>query len=46
MSKEKFKPTKYLWIDLEMTGLVPEQDVILEVAAEITDINLETIDSL
>ena len=45
MSKKKFKPTKYLWIDLEMTGLVPEQDVILEVAAEITDINLETIDS-
>ncbi len=45
MSKEKFKPTKYLWIDLEMTGLVPEQDVILEVAAEITDINLETIDN-
>lgn len=45
MSKEKFKPTKYLWIDLEMTGLVPEQDVILEVAAEITDITLETIDN-
>jgi oligoribonuclease len=45
MSKEKFKPTKFLWIDLEMTGLIPEQDVILEVAAEITGIDLETIDS-
>lgn len=45
MSKEKFKPTKFLWIDLEMTGLLPEQDVILEVAAEITGTDLETIDS-
>jgi oligoribonuclease len=45
MVKEKFKPTKFLWIDLEMTGLVPEQDVILEVAAEITGTNLETVDS-
>ena len=44
MSKAKFIPTKYLWIDLEMTGLVPEQDVILEVAAEVTDVNLETSD--
>jgi oligoribonuclease len=45
MSKEKFKPTKLLWIDLEMTGLNPEQDVILEVAAEITGTDFETIDS-
>ena len=45
MSKSKEKPTKFLWIDLEMTGLVPEQDVILEVAAEITGTDLETIDS-
>jgi oligoribonuclease len=45
MAKEKFKPTKYLWIDLEMTGLIPEQDVILEVAAEITGTDLETIDN-
>ncbi len=45
MTKPKFIPTKFLWIDLEMTGLVPEQDVILEVAAEITGIDLETIDS-
>jgi oligoribonuclease len=45
MTKPKFKPTKFLWIDLEMTGLVPDQDVILEVAAEITGTDLETIDS-
>jgi oligoribonuclease len=39
------KPTKLLWIDLEMTGLDPEQDVILEVSAEITDFNLKTLAS-
>lgn len=32
-----------LWIDLEMTGLDAEQDVILEIAAVATDSNLETI---
>lgn len=30
-------PQKLLWIDLEMTGLNPTQDKILEVAAIITD---------
>ena len=43
--KKKFIPTKYLWVDLEMTGLVPEKDVILEVAGEVSDINLETLAS-
>lgn len=38
-------PTKILWVDLEMTGLDAEQDVILEVAAEITDFNFITIAS-
>lgn len=38
-------PTKFLWVDLEMTGLIAETDVILEVAAEITGSDLETIDS-
>lgn len=38
-------PTKLLWLDLEMTGLDPIQDVILEVAVEITDFNLKTLDS-
>lgn len=30
-------PTKLLWIDLEMTGLNPQTDRILEVAAIVTD---------
>ncbi|MCA9324197.1 oligoribonuclease [Candidatus Saccharibacteria bacterium] len=45
MAKEKFKPTKFLWLDLEMTGLIPEKDVILEVAAEITNVSFETVAS-
>lgn len=42
INKDKI-PTKLLWIDLEMTGLDPTKDVILEVAAEITDFDLKTI---
>jgi oligoribonuclease len=38
-------PTKLLWVDLEMTGLDAEKDVILEVAAEITDFNFKTLAS-
>ena len=45
MSNKNTPPTKFLWIDLEMTGLIPEKDVILEVAAEITDAQLETLES-
>lgn len=43
--KKDIIPTKFLWIDLEMTGLVPTEDVMLEVAAEITDSSLETVGS-
>jgi len=32
-----------IWIDLEMTGLDPEQDRIIEIATVITDTNLEII---
>lgn len=32
-----------VWIDLEMTGLVPETDHIIEIATIVTDANLETI---
>lgn len=39
------KPTKLLWIDLEMTGLDPTNDLILEVAAEITDFDFKTLAS-
>jgi oligoribonuclease len=38
-------PTKLLWVDLEMTGLDPAKDVILEIAAEITDFDFKTLDS-
>lgn len=37
------KKAKLLWIDLEMTGLDPAQDRILEVAAIATDMNFNEI---
>ena len=39
------KTAKLLWIDLEMTGLDPEKDKILEVAAITTGWDLEPLDS-
>ena len=36
-------PTKLLWVDLEMTGLDSQKDVILEVAAEVTDFTFKTL---
>jgi oligoribonuclease len=45
MIDKKAPPTKLLWVDLEMTGLDPKNDVILEVAAEITDFEFKTIAS-
>lgn len=38
-------PTKLLWVDLEMTGLNASQDIILEVAVEITDFNFKPLAS-
>jgi oligoribonuclease len=38
-------PTKLLWVDLEMTGLDAQNDVILEVAAEVTDFQFNTLGS-
>jgi len=38
-------PTKLLWVDLEMTGLVPATDRIIEVAALVTDFDFNVIDS-
>ena len=32
-----------IWLDMEMTGLTPETDRIIEVAVVITDSNLETV---
>jgi oligoribonuclease len=45
MIDKKRIPTRLLWVDLEMTGLDAEQDVILEVAAEITDFDFKTLAS-
>lgn len=39
------KPTKLLWVDLEMTGLDVEEHVIIEVAAEVTDFDFKTLAS-
>lgn len=38
-------PTKLLWVDLEMTGLNPAKDGILEVAALVTDFSLQKLAS-
>lgn len=38
-------PTRLLWVDLEMTGLVPAKDVILEVAAIVTDFDFTALDT-
>ena len=35
---------KLLWLDMEMTGLYPEKDVIIEVAAVITDNKLNELE--
>jgi oligoribonuclease len=45
MIDKKAVPTKLLWVDLEMTGLDAEKDVILEVAAEVTDFEFTTLGS-
>jgi oligoribonuclease len=36
-------PTHLIWIDLEMTGLSPWQDTIIEIATIVTNGNLEVI---
>jgi oligoribonuclease len=36
-------PTKLLWVDLEMTGLNPQRDLIVEIAVIITDFNFKTL---
>jgi len=38
-------PTKLLWIDLEMTGLDPQKDIILEIAVEVTDFEFKPLAS-
>jgi len=36
-------PDNLIWIDLEMTGLDPDCDTILEIATVVTDSRLETV---
>ena len=45
MIDKKAVPTKLLWVDLEMTGLDAQNDLILEVAAEVTDFEFKTLGS-
>jgi len=37
------KKTNLIWIDLEMTGLVPEEDNIIEIATVVTDADLNIL---
>ncbi|MGB4768687.1 MAG: oligoribonuclease [Candidatus Saccharimonas sp.] len=43
MTKLAFKPKRILWVDLEMTGLDPVEDRILEVGAIVTDWDMKEI---
>ena len=36
-------PQNLIWIDLEMTGLSPEQDRIIEIATVVTDKDLNVL---
>lgn len=45
LNNNHFQMEKIFWMDLEMTGLCPEKDVIIEAAAIITDKNLKELDS-
>ena len=38
------KDNRIVWVDLEMTGLDPSRHVIVEVAALVTDAELNIID--
>jgi len=37
------KDTNLIWIDLEMTGLIPEKDGIIEIATVVTDADLNVL---
>jgi oligoribonuclease len=38
------KDTNLIWIHLEMTGLLPDRDVIIEIATIVTDANLNILE--
>jgi oligoribonuclease len=37
------KPNNLIWLDLEMTGLNPDRDRIIEIATVVTDFNLDIV---
>ncbi len=43
-SKPDPRSTNLIWIDLEMTGLNPDHDTIIEIATIVTDANLNLIE--
>ena len=43
MAINPLNPTHLLWLDMEMTGLSPETDCIIELAIVVTDANLNTV---
>jgi len=43
VKSEMNKKTNLIWIDLEMTGLVPEKDIIIEIATVVTDADLNVL---
>lgn len=45
MRPAPLRPTRLLWLDLEMTGLDPAVDLIVEVAAVVTDFEFKSLGS-
>ncbi len=43
MSEMKADPSNLIWIDLEMTGLIPERHRIIEIATVVTDSQLNVL---
>ena len=36
-------PNRLVWVDMEMTGLEPDRDRVIEIAVIVTDVNLEVV---
>lgn len=43
MATPSSDPNNLIWVDMEMTGLVPEEDVVIEIATIVTDTHLNTL---
>ena len=41
--KNRQNPDHLIWVDMEMTGLDPERDVVIEIATIVTDSDLNTL---